>query len=75
VQWKTLVSRTSSTTVEGPESINIPDTATRWVRILCNGSTANPLNAITELTFLGDPRYVAAAAVTASVEAAAPPAK
>jgi len=75
VQWKTLASRTSSTTVEGPESINIPDTATRWVRILCNGSTANPLNAITELTFLGEPRYTAPAAVATSVEATAPPAK
>lgn len=75
VQWKTLVNRTSSTTIEGAESYNIPDTATRWVRIQCNGSSQNSLNAISELTFLGEPRYTAPVAAPAAVEAVAPPAK
>ncbi len=74
VQWKTLVSRTSSTTIEGPESYNIPDTATRWVRILCTGTSSNPLTTISELTFLGEPRYTAPAPA-AAVEAPTPPAK
>ena len=72
VQWKTLVSRISSTTIEGPESYNSPETATRWVRILSTGSSSNPLTTISELTFLGEPRYTAPAA---AVEAPTPPAK
>ncbi len=60
-QWKTLLTRTNGGVHEGLESYNVPDTATRWVRILVPAPTKDGVVGISDLRFFGDSNAVVAA--------------
>ncbi len=55
MKWNPILRRKSSGTTQALESINIPDTTTRWIRINCQGNSTDQMNAIAELRILGLP--------------------
>ncbi len=59
VTWNRLVNKESSGNSNQFESVNIPDTTTRWIRLKCYGNTSNEWNSIKEVRLLGDMNQVA----------------
>ena len=59
-QWETLVTRTNAGTTDRLESYNVPDTVTRWVRVMV-GATKDGVVGISDLRFYGDSNVAVAA--------------
>lgn len=57
VNWERLIALRSSGTTAGLESYNIPDVATQWIRLVCDGNTESDANAIADIRFLGEASY------------------
>lgn len=55
--WANVIDRISSGNTEDFESFNIPDTQASWIRIWCNANTRGPMNAISEIRFLGEANH------------------
>ena len=57
MEWTKVIDRISSGNTEDFESFNIPDTNASWIRVWCNANTRGPMNAISEIRFLGEANY------------------
>jgi len=58
VAWEKGIDLISSGATADFESFNIPDTATKWLRLWCNANTVDSMNTISEIRFLGESSYV-----------------
>lgn len=60
-QWKTLVAHTHDGTTDRLKSYNVPDTVTRWVRVMVPAMSKDGVTGISDLRFYGDGNVVAVA--------------
>jgi len=58
VKWKDVIYRRSGGLTKEPESVNIPDTGTKWIRLRCLGNNENSMNTISDIRFYGQANYV-----------------
>ncbi|MEM9158792.1 MAG: discoidin domain-containing protein [Verrucomicrobiota bacterium] len=52
--WEDVIYLRSGGQTFGLESFNIPDTASRWIRLRCFGNDKNAMNVISDIQFIGE---------------------
>jgi len=57
MKWERVIDRISSGTTTDFESYNIPDAGSKWIRLVCNSNTKDPMNVIREIKFIGESNY------------------